>query len=258
MSRRLVLCLASILLLAGTPRDGAAERLVSSLSTHQVLISSNFTGTELVLFGSIERDAATIPRRGGYNIVVTVIGPPQSVATRRKDRVFGIWTNVESLTFRSAPSYLAAISNRPLNEIAPPGSRERTEIGLRNTLLARVEKDPGPRPQEDFVQALIRLRKERGLYREEPAAVTFLTPSLFRASITIPAEAQLGNYEVEVRLFADGARIASTTSALEIVKVGLEQFVTSAARHHPFLYGLGTTLMALLTGWFASVIFRRD
>ncbi len=35
----------------------AAERLVASLSNHRVLVTSNFTGAELVLFGAIERDA---------------------------------------------------------------------------------------------------------------------------------------------------------------------------------------------------------
>jgi uncharacterized protein (TIGR02186 family) len=102
------------------------------------------------------------------------------------------------------------------------------------------------------------LRKERGFYREENAALTFLTPNLFRTSITLPAESDIGNYEVDVRLFADGTPIARTSSALEIVKVGLEQFVASAARDHALLYGLAVVLMAMTTGWFASIVFRRD
>jgi hypothetical protein len=40
--------------------------------------------------------------------------------------------------------------------------------------------------------------------------------------------------------------------------VGIEQFVANSARDHALLYGLATTLMALLTGWFASIVFRRD
>jgi hypothetical protein len=34
--------------------------------------------------------------------------------------------------------------------------------------------------------------------------------------------------------------------------------MTNAARDHGFLYGVTTALMALATGWLASVIFRRD
>jgi uncharacterized protein (TIGR02186 family) len=242
--------------LASLPSGAVAERLISSLSSHQVLVSSSFAGAELVLFGSVERDAATVPRRGGYNLVVTVIGPKQTVVTRRKSRVFGIWANTQSRTFVGAPSYLAVLSNKPLDEIASLGTQQRLDIGMDNVPLPQT---PAMQPTDLlFRDALIRLKKEQGLYVEEPNSVTFLTPNLFRAGIRLPAEAPVGNYEVEVKLFADGANIARTASALEVVKVGVEQFVASAARDHGFLYGLGTTLMALLTGWFASVVFRRD
>ena len=88
--------------------------------------------------------------------------------------------------------------------------------------------------------------------------MTFLTPTLFRAAIPLPAEAPTGNYDVDVKLFADGALLTRANSAFEIVKVGFEQFVANAARDHGLLYGLATAMMALLTGWFASVVFRRD
>ncbi len=74
----------------------------------------------------------------------------------------------------------------------------------------------------------------------------------------LPAEVPVGNYEVDVKLFADGNMIARTNSAFEIVKVGIEQFVVTAARDHSILYGIATAMMALLTGWIASVVFRRD
>jgi uncharacterized protein (TIGR02186 family) len=244
-------CMAALAI--ATP--AAAERLVTSLSAHQVLISSNFTGTELVLFGSIERDAATIPRRGGYDIVVTVVGPREGIVTRLKSRFMGIWTNTESHTFDRAPTYLAVLTNRPLDAIVSPDMQRRLELGLQNFPLTEAG---GKQPPQEFKDALIRLRKERGFYREENAALTFLTPNLFRTSITLPAESDIGNYEVDVRLFADGTPIARTSSALEIVKVGLEQFVASAARDHALLYGLAVVLMAMTTGWFASIVFLRD
>ena len=68
----------------------------------------------------------------------------------------------------------------------------------------------------------------------------------------------IGEYEVDVKLFAGGSLIAHTDSAFEIVKVGFEQFVVNAARDHGVLYGLALAMMALVTGWIASVAFRRD
>ena len=52
--------------------------------------------------------------------------------------------------------------------------------------------------------------------------------------------------------------IAHTETAFEIAKVGFEQFVANAARNESLGYGLVTAAMALMTGWFASVVFRKD
>ena len=128
--------------------------------------------------------------------------------------------------------------------------------GLLPRPIAAVAADD---PTTDaFRAAFLRLNREHGLYREEANAITFLTPDLFRAAIELPANAPIGNYEVDVKLFADGVLLARQTSAIEIVKVGFEQFVASAAREHGFAYGLATATLALLTGWAGSIVFRRD
>jgi uncharacterized protein (TIGR02186 family) len=255
MRNRLAVIGLAALAFAASP--ASAERLITSLSSHQVLVSSSFTGIELVLFGSIEPDKKPVARKGGYNIVITVSGPRETMVVRRKDRVVGIWTNAESQSFLRAPAYVAVLSNKPLDEIAPPVDLRRTEVGF--NVVPRPYVAPGIQSgEETFRDALIRLRKERRLYVEDASAVTFLTPSLFRSTIKLPAEAPVGTYDVDVRLFADNTELARATSALEVVKVGIEAFIASAAQNHGVLYGLMTALMALATGWFASVIFRRD
>ena len=252
-----VFMLTAMLASAGS---ASAERLVTSLSSHRVMITSNFTGAELVLFGSVERDAATVPRRGGYDLVATVTGPRQTLVTRRKDRVFGIWVNVESRAFVEVPSYLAIFSNKPFDAIANANMLRQNRVGFANTMLTQqIGPDLADTNSEDSLRmAFIRLRQASKLYIEQPNGVTFLTPALYRASILLPAETPVGAYEVDVKLFADGAMIARTASALEVVKVGFEQFVAASARDYGFLYGLVTMAMALMTGWLASVAFRRD
>ena len=225
-----------------------------------MLIYSNFTGADVVLFGSVERDAQTVARRGGYDIVVTVSGPREDILTFRKERVFGIWVNADSRTFVKAPSYLTVLSNRTITDIADINTLRRTQTGLARTLLPQeISGDIADSIRDDpFRQAFLRLKVERNLYRETQNGVTFLTPALYRAAIPIPDNAPTGNYEVDVKLFADGALLARTQTALEVVKVGFEQVVANAARDYGLLYGLATALMALLTGWLASVVFRKD
>ena len=248
----------AIVLGLGTPAK--AERLITTLSTSRVLIQSNFTGTDVVLFGSVERDAQTVARRGGYDIVVTVTGPRENILTFRKERVFGIWVNTDSRTFVKAPSYLTVLSNRTITEIADINTLRRTQTGLARILLPQeISGDIADSIRDDpFRQAFLRLKVDQNLYREQQNGVTFLAPALFRAAIPIPDNAPTGSYEVDVKLFADGVLLARTQTALEVVKTGFEQFVANAARDHGLLYGLATALMALLTGWFASVVFRKD
>jgi uncharacterized protein (TIGR02186 family) len=252
--------LACVAMLA-TAVPVAAERLVISISRHQVMVTSSFTGTSIVLFGTIEPDTPTARRRStSYDIVATITGPRQTVVTRRKERVLGIWANVDSRTFVNTPTYVAVLANRPFDAITNQETLRRQQIGLDYLVLPQqIGDDIADVVRNDPFRAnYIRLKTEHGLYLQRPNGVTFLTPTVFRAEITLPAVAPVGNYDTEVKLFGDGALLARSTSAFEVVKVGFEQFVASAAYEHGLLYGLAAVMMALLTGWFASVVFRRD
>jgi uncharacterized protein (TIGR02186 family) len=249
-----------IVLMAGGLTAAAAERLVVSLSNHRVAVTSSFTGEDLVLFGTIEPDAGKTAQHPSYDLVVTVTGPRQTLRTRRKERVLGIWVNVDSREFVRAPSYLTILSNRPVTEIAHQDVLRRLQIGLDNFLLPQhIGPDLADTVRDDsFRVAFVRLENQQGLYRESSTAVTFLTPTVFRAAIPLPANVPTGNYAIDVKLFANGALIAGTNSALEVIKTGVEQYVADAALDHGLLYGLVTALMALFIGWFGSVVFRRD
>jgi uncharacterized protein (TIGR02186 family) len=251
---------AALAMLAGLATPARAERLVSSLSDHRVQINSSFTGKDLVIFGTIEADSNGAPRRAGYDIVVTVVGPRDAMVTRRKERVLGLWVNAQSRVFVDPPIYLAVLSTRPVEQIAPPDVLRRLQVGLNNFILRqRIGPDIADVvPSDPFRMAFLRQKKAQLLYYELPQAVTFPASLLYRATIPVPGSVPVGSYDVDVKLFAEGAMIARTTSAFEIIKTGFEQVVSDGARYHGLLYGLATTAMALLTGWFASVVFRRD
>ena len=93
---------------------------------------------------------------------------------------------------------------------------------------------------------------------EDDRAVAFLTPTIFKANIPLPPTAPPGTYDVEVTLLADTVILARTVTHFELVKTGFEEQVGEASRDWAWLYGLSTAAMALLFGWVANVIFRRD
>ncbi len=259
-ARIVATCVALALGAGFAPDDAHAERLIVSVSNHRVTVTPNYAGEELVLFGSVEKDDKTPANRGNYDLVVTVSGPRADMVTRRKERRFGIWVNNDYRQFLKVPTYLAIFSNRPFEAIAPPEVQRRQQLGLNNVLLTqRVGPDYADVvPNDAFRSAFVRLRAQHGLYREATSAVTFLTPTLFRTGIPLPGEVPIGTYDVDIKLFADGALVTRTDSAFEIVKVGFEQFVATTAHQNGFAYGLVTAFMALMTGWMASIVFRKD
>ncbi len=257
--RRLLGTFALIVVACGA-RPAAAERLIVSLSNHRVQVTSSFTGEEIVLFGTVEPDATAPKLRAPYDLVVTVTGPRENFRTLRKQRVAGIWVNTNSREFVKVPSYLAVLSNRPVAKIANAETLRRLQIGLDHFLLPqRIGADIADTVRTDpYRQAFVRLKSEQKLYVEQPTAVTYLSPTVFRASIPLPADVPTGNFAIDIKLFADGALVARTNSALEVIKAGLEQFVANAAEDYGLLYGLATALFAVVIGWFSSVVFRRD
>ena len=83
-------------------------------------------------------------------------------------------------------------------------------------------------------------------------------PGVHVMSVPGCAEVPIGTYNVDIKLFSDGQLVTRTESAFEIVKVGFEQFFANSSRQHGFAYGLTTVAMALMTGWMASIVFRKD
>jgi uncharacterized protein (TIGR02186 family) len=230
-----------------------AERLVTSLSTHRVLISSNFTGTSLVLFASIEESDATRDKPKKYDVAITVRGPATTFVTRKKERILGFWVNYESRSYPDTPSYLAVLTNRPPPEFGPLELQTKYKLGLSFAALP-----PTIQPNEEFGDALLRVKKAEGLFHEETNAVTFLTPTLFRATLPIPGTAPTGPYEIDVQVFANGVLAAQQSTAIEVVKTGFEAEVAFAARDRRLDYGLGVAFLAFVVGTAAGLIFRRN
>jgi len=264
MTRRLLSVFAILKILALlasllTPALVRAEGLVTSLSTHQVLITSNYTGSQVALFGAVQRDEQTIARATGYDVAIVVRGPVhERLTVREKERLGPIWVNRNQQKFGDVPSYMAVLSSRPLNEMTGEVIRERLRLGLEAFIRvpgATLDSDDAEQP---FREALVRLKMREGLYFEVGRGVTFITPSIFRAAIPLTADAPPGNYEVEVLLFTDGIMLARELTNFELVKTGIEQQLAVMAERNAPLYGGLTALMALFFGWLASVIFRRD
>lgn len=232
----------------------SAEDLVSGLSQDQIQITSNYAGTDIVVFGAIESPETTEAPR---DIVVVVRGPEVDFAVRRKVRVAGIWINRDKISLYGMPAYYYAASTRPLPKIASAGTLSQYQIGV-SSLRPKGESTRSRRKGEPFRRAAIRLRERQKLYAEAPAGVEFLGYSLFRVRVPVPASVATGEYSVQVYLFRDGNVVSAQTTPLFVDQIGLERRLFRFAHGRPFWYGLVTVAMAMLLGWGSSFLFRRQ
>ena len=235
---------------------GATEPLlVPDVSQREIEIRYSFTGAELLLFGAIIYPGGRTPKEPA-DIAVVVRGPAEPILVREKQKVAGIWMNVESERFRSAPSFYAVASSRPLTELVDERMAAIYELGLENLQLS-----PGagasPEERRRFESGLIELMRSNQLYVEAPRGVEITGGVLYRARLTIPARVPVGNYTAETFLIQDGRVLAAAVREIRIEKLGFERFVTEAAERWSFGYGLVAVLVSLFLGWGGSAVFRR-
>lgn len=257
-ARVAILPLLALAAVAAAAPPARAESLVVSLSFSRLAITANYAGASVAIFGAVERDAQTGSRAGRYEIVVTVRGPRQTLTVREKETVGPVWLNRGQRKFADVPAYCAVLSSAPLTQIAGEPDRARLAIGL-DALVGGLDVSlPRSADADPFREALLRLKGREGLFVTRESAVSFLTPTIFNARLALPATAPIGHYDVEVALFVGGTILARNTTGFDLVKAGVEQRLATFARDWSTLYGLSVAALAVLAGWMASVIFRRD
>lgn len=248
-----------LLMLSLVSGPAAAESVTMALSAERVGITSNFSGTEITVFGSIERDASTVNHEADYDVVVVVKGPPVDVVTRKKERIFGVWINRNSRTFLSIPSFYALNSNRSIDDIAQSQALQVNQIGLENiTFPVATDSIEAPGNASEFAQAYRRLKANNDLFAMKTDGVEFLNKRLFKSHIKIPSRVPVGTYRVEVFVFVQGALLAHDEQSLWVSKAGFEQLVYDFSREQGLLFGAFAVLLAIFVGWFGGVVFRRE
>ena len=248
---------ASIVLALLAPLLVAAEKpvLVPDISARQVQIRYSFTGAQLLLFGAILYPGGRAPARPA-DIVVVLRGPVEPIVLREKQKIAGIWMNADSNRFRSAPSFYAVASSRPIPQLVDERTASIYEMGLQNLQLS-----PGggalPDKERRFEAGLLDLGRRHGIYAEHPHGVEINQGVLYRATLAIPSQVPVGTYTAETFLVDRGRVLAAATREIHIGKSGFERFVALAARRHAVLYGLISVLLSLVLGYGAGLLFKR-
>lgn len=241
--------LVCLLLLLSLPAQ-AEEEIILGLSQNEIDITATFTGSEILLFGAIRRDAP-VPD-GNLGIIVTVAGPEVPVTVRRKERRFGIWVNVDDVKIAAAPSFYAVATSADLFKVLRP-----SEDLINRITIPQVVRHVGTNvlDSQSFSRALMRIREENNQYQRLEGAVAISRDTLFQTRIQMPANLTEGFYVAKIFLTRDGNIVDEYETSIPVKKVGLERWLYNLAHDNAFLYGFMSLAIAIAAGWGASAVF---
>ena len=249
-----------LLITAFVSTAGAQEKLQLGVSVDVVPVESDFAGRDIVVFGAIEFADQPTLYRGDYKVLVEVIGDLENAIVRKKDRISGIWINAAAREYRDVPSFYSLHSRNPIEEVVDPSVLSSLGIGVKYLKAKPVDRGNIEEflTQGEFSSALRRKRIESQLFAEDASSIDLISPSLFRASVSLPPNVPIGVHTVKAHLFKDGKKLDEVTHTFEVRKVGFEEWIYNLAHQYSLLYGILCVLLAIFTGWFANVIFRKN
>jgi uncharacterized protein (TIGR02186 family) len=235
------------------------EKVEADVSTRSIAVTSGFTGTEIIVFGSVDHSRQPSAEAGYYDVVVVVEGGAAPLIARRKSNVAGLWINTASAAFTSVPSYYAITSTRPLEEIADATILEQNAIGLENVRLtpAAAANELTAAELKDYRAAVVRLKEKDELFLRDDYGVAFIGRSLFRSSIELPPNVPVGPLTARVYLFREGELLSTFTTSVKLEREGIELVLYRFAMNYPLLYGIFAVVVAVGAGLLASTGFRR-
>ncbi len=225
----------------------ANEPLVADLSNHLIAITTGFTGTELLLFGTTQDDA---------DVVVVVRGPNEEVVVRKKDRIAGIWMNSDGMIFNAVPAFYYVAATEGVEFNLPIHELRRHQIGVDNI---RMTPPIGRTDSEvaEFQRSIVRLRQSAGLYSVTPGLVEKRGQRLFRTKVLFPSNVPVGTYIIETLLVRNGTVQSAQTTPLFVSKVGSGAEIFLLAQNHGAIYGVLSILLAVSAGYGANWLFKR-
>jgi uncharacterized protein (TIGR02186 family) len=231
------------------PNFAYSRAIIADLNPRKIEIKHDFLGTQILVYGA---------RNDAGSIAVIVRGPEKTFLVRQKQKVAGIWMNVDSVEFKNTPSFYSASLMSSLSKIRNDNLLKNLKIGIKNQDLQNNLAENSAIKIDDFEQALISYLERKKLFNPEPYQIAFWGETLFRTSIDFPRNILPGVYNIDVYLFNDGLLSSVQSTPLIVDKVGFEAFVFNFAHTNKASYAALCVLMAFLIGFMARFLFARD
>ena len=224
--------------------------VISDVDKSDIELSTRFDGTSILVFGALSSE------NNRTSLLVEVVGPPTSVDIKTKVQIWGIWISKKIAQFQGIPSfYQISISNSEhpmLKEIEY--QRLKSVFYDFLEIISRSENGNGP---EKYYSELTRLKKKLGNLSTFKEKINIIENKLFSYKVNLPKKIHPGIYKIKVTLIDQhGKEISKSEHRVKVLKVGVQEFLSSNSKNNPVFYGLFSVIIALFMGFSAAQLFR--
>ncbi|HUW65084.1 MAG TPA: TIGR02186 family protein [Spirochaetia bacterium] len=220
------------------------------LSPDIIQTSASFPGAQANLSGQVP---------SGSQVFVKILakGGPVSLAEKGRQGIF--WLNQRTVRVSGLPSLYVVLASANIAALPATVQQEtglygnfgelvRSAVVTGNTRLSPAESVP-------FVQALIDINKQKGLYQERTAELDPAPDGSFSYSFVLPKDLPAGQILVLAWAVKDGRVVATGQSSLSVQRVGVGGYLSAMAQNQAVLYGLLALLAAVLAGVGINFLF---
>jgi uncharacterized protein (TIGR02186 family) len=225
------------------------KSLAIALSQDEINISTGFSGTQVTLFGE---------QNISGDIAIVIRGPQRNIILKEKRKILGFWLSRHNAIFDQVPSFYAVASSRPIDMLSTPATLKAHQIGLDNISIKLKDESKRPDVKRRAQDAFIQTKQIDGLYVLRSVNIDYVTDSLFKVRLDFPANIAVGEYTVEAYLFQNRQLAATDKLKLNIKQVGFNAELKEFSQNRQWLYALVLITLALLFGWGATELLRRE
>jgi uncharacterized protein (TIGR02186 family) len=245
------LVLFTIFCLFATSTASAQDASRITVKPEVIDIGAFYNGTTLTATGSVPADSEAIVR---------FIGTACDLHMKERGKVGGImWMNLDSITFKGAPSVCLVSSAADLDRLVENGGASLKALRL-SGLERSVQVEANGGGHENAFNEFLKLKQKEGLYRETFGNISYGSPSgglkTFQAEVPIPSRLTPGSYKVELSVVRNGEVIARVERPVTVNLVGFPALLAGLAFGHSALYGILATIIALLAGLGIGLVFQ--
>ena len=227
------------------PTKSYSLPIIAELGNYDVLIDHKFKGLDLLIIGA---------RGENGRIVIVTRGEEKDFLIRKKERVFGIWLNNDSMKINKAPSFYHMASSSKYLDFSANKLYKDFEIGIENLKFFESQNTY----DESYINAFVEQKQEKNLYSKDLWKIKIIGETLFRQTVAFPKNIQPGNYTSEVYLINGKELAAMQIIPIKVQKVGFDAKIEKFAKNHSYTYGFLAVLIATVFGFVAFKLFSRS